>query len=37
MKSLKSLLALAVAIAVSSTALAEESVLSEVKEGAKSA
>ena len=37
MKSLKSLLALAVAIAVSSTALAEENVLSEVKEGAKSA
>ena len=37
MKSLKSLLALAVAIAVSTTALAEESVLSEVKEGAKSA
>ena len=37
MKLLKSLLALAVAIAVSSTALAEESVLSEVKEGAKSA
>ena len=37
MKSLKSLLALAVAIAVSSTALAEENVLSEVKEDAKSA
>lgn len=37
MKSLKSLLALSVAIAVSTTALAEESVLSEVKEGAKSA